>query len=112
MTAYLAFLACIGPPVVFAALPPRTEAWRRARAWFWRLLPVAGGLFYVNLTLIDPAGPGWLYYGAWLLFAVVAGVWCLTIGTIRAERDKWRQAHRAAADPPAADPPARKPWEK
>jgi hypothetical protein len=96
---WLLLVLLLGPPTVLAAFRPLTPRWRRARQVYWVALPVTLGLFALNLTAVDPAGPAGWYYGAWGAFVVVLAVLCWAIGIVRAEwsrRDETRERVAAA----------------
>lgn len=112
MVAYLAILTAFAVPVWLGLLRPRTERWRRARRRFWRLLPAWAGVAAANVAFVDPAGPAWLYYGAWLVFVVVLALWCIAVGHIRGEWGEWRGRVRRERELAARTPDPEKPWLK
>jgi uncharacterized membrane protein YdcZ (DUF606 family) len=107
----LAFLACILPPLVLAALPPRTEKWRRARKLFWIASALAGAIVAVWIAFIKPLGPAGLWMGALFGLAVMAAICIHAIETIRSERRERRGQHEGkgkVVGVPGIDPS--KPW--
>ncbi|MBN9117696.1 MAG: hypothetical protein J0I06_00745 [Planctomycetes bacterium] len=111
MEAWLAILIGVLPPLTLAALPPRTEKWRRARKRFWRLLPLAVTIGATGIVFINPLGPAIVVFGTLFVFTVVLGFMWHALGTVRTERSGWREqckGKETAIGLPGRDPP--KPW--
>ena len=118
MEAWIAILLCLVPPMVLAALPPRTEKWRRARELFWiatALVIVAIGATVALVEIIGPAafflGPAILWIGTLPANAPALAIWCYAAGTIRSEWSEWRKhkkGHEVVVDVPGINPT--KPW--
>lgn len=108
----LALLAVL-PPFVLAALPPRTEKWRRARKMFWIASGLLVALGAAGLAFVNPLGPAAIWMGT--LFALVTALafWLLAVETIRTERGAWRAQRTGKvtiSNVPGRDPS--KPWNR
>ncbi|MBP3954243.1 hypothetical protein J8F10_02905 [Gemmata sp. G18] len=116
MEAWIAILACFLPPVVLALFPPRTPNWRRARKPFWVTFVLAAAIGAASVAFIDPAGPAVLVFGALVVFATVATLWCYAVAIMRTEWSEWRAQRNPSPPPePVASEPQRdptKPWLK